>query len=182
MFRDIKEPAVFIETAGFLFPNTLQYRPPKASILGAPLGPPWTGGPQNAEARTTADPAAVSLLDARERRDSARQLLAAGSDPARVRDEQARQARMAAANTFEQVAREWHQTMLAQWQPQTARDILIVSNRTSSRRSGSWPSPRSRHVTSSMPSVRLSGAGHSRSPAGLPQTVRGYSGTRCVAG
>jgi integrase len=67
---------------------------------------------------------AVSLLDARERRDSARQLLAAGSDPARVRDEQVRQARMAAANTFEQVAREWHQTMLAQWQPQTARDIL----------------------------------------------------------
>jgi len=67
---------------------------------------------------------AVSLLDARERRDRARQLLAAGADPARVRDEQARQARMAAANTFEQVAREWHQTMLAQWQPQTARDIL----------------------------------------------------------
>ena len=33
---------------------------------------------------------AVSLLDARERRDSARQLLAAGADPARVRDEQAR--------------------------------------------------------------------------------------------
>lgn len=67
---------------------------------------------------------AVSLLDARERRDSARQLLAAGADPARARDEQARQARMAAANTFEQVAREWHQTMLAQWQPQTARDVL----------------------------------------------------------
>lgn len=64
---------------------------------------------------------AVSLLDARERRDSARQLLAAGADPARVRDEQARQARLAAANTFEQVAREWHQTMLAQWQPDRPR-------------------------------------------------------------
>jgi len=67
---------------------------------------------------------AVSLLDAREKRDSARQLLAADVDPARAREEQARQARMAAANTFEQVAREWHQTMLGQWQPQTARDIL----------------------------------------------------------
>jgi len=67
---------------------------------------------------------AVSLLDAREKRDSARQLLAADVDPARAREEQARQARMAAANTFEQVAREWHHTMLGQWQPQTARDIL----------------------------------------------------------
>ena len=67
---------------------------------------------------------AVSLLDAREKRDSARQLLAADVDPTRAREEQARQARMAAANTFEQVAREWHQTMLGQWQPQTAHDIL----------------------------------------------------------
>lgn len=67
---------------------------------------------------------AVSLADAREKRDSARQLLAAGVNPARAREEQARQARMAVANTFEQVAREWHQTMLGQWQPQTARDIL----------------------------------------------------------
>ena len=67
---------------------------------------------------------AVSLADAREKRDGARQLLAADVDPARAREEQARQARMAAANTFEQVAREWHHTMLGQWQPQTARDIL----------------------------------------------------------
>ncbi len=67
---------------------------------------------------------AVSLLDAREKRDGARQLLAADVDPARAREEQARQARMTAANTFEQVAREWHHTMLGQWQPQTARDIL----------------------------------------------------------
>jgi len=67
---------------------------------------------------------AVSLADARERRDSARQLLASGADPGRVRDEQERQARMAAANTFELVAREWHRTMLPQWQPQTAKDIL----------------------------------------------------------
>ncbi len=67
---------------------------------------------------------AVSLLDAREKRDGARQLLAADVDPARAREEQARQARMTAANTFEQMAREWHHTMLGQWQPQTAHDIL----------------------------------------------------------
>ena len=62
MFRDIKEPAVLIETAGFLMPNTVQYRPPGAIILGgslgASLGLPWTGGPQNAQARTAADPTA----------------------------------------------------------------------------------------------------------------------------
>jgi len=67
---------------------------------------------------------AVSLADARGKRDSARQLMALGIDPGRARDDQERQARMAAENTFEQVAREWHRTMLGQWQPKTASDIL----------------------------------------------------------
>jgi integrase len=66
----------------------------------------------------------VSLADAREKRDSAKQLLAAGADPARAWAEQARQARLQAQNTFEHVARDWHQTMINQWQPQTAGDIL----------------------------------------------------------
>lgn len=67
---------------------------------------------------------AVSLADARSKRDTARQLIAAGGDPARERDERTRQARLLTANTFEKVAREWHRTMLGQWQPQTAHDIL----------------------------------------------------------
>lgn len=67
---------------------------------------------------------AVSLADARAKRDSAKQLLATGTDPARAWDEQARQARLAAQNTFEHVARDWHQTMINKWQPQTAQDIL----------------------------------------------------------
>jgi integrase len=67
---------------------------------------------------------AVSLAVARDKRDGARELLAAGADPGRVRDEQARLARIVAGNTFEKVAREWHRTMLNQWQPQTAKDIL----------------------------------------------------------
>jgi hypothetical protein len=67
---------------------------------------------------------AVSLLDAREKRDSARQLLATGADPGRALAEQARQAHLAAQNTFEHVARDWHRTMINQWQPQTAEDIL----------------------------------------------------------
>jgi hypothetical protein len=47
----------------------------------------------------------VSLNEARDKRDSARQLVAAGTDPAHVRAEQARQARLAEQNTFEHVAR-----------------------------------------------------------------------------
>lgn len=66
----------------------------------------------------------VSLSDAREKRDQARKLIAAGRDPVRDREEAARQARMAAENTFEKVAREWHVAMLRQWQPKTAQDIL----------------------------------------------------------
>lgn len=67
---------------------------------------------------------AVSIGDAREKRDSARQLLVAGTDPARARAEQARQARLAEQNTFEHVARDWHRTMLNKWQPGTADEIL----------------------------------------------------------
>jgi len=67
---------------------------------------------------------AVSLADAREKRDSAKRLLAAGTDPARAWAERARQSRLQAQNTFEHVARDWHKTMINMWQPQTARDIL----------------------------------------------------------
>jgi integrase len=66
----------------------------------------------------------VSLIDAREKRDQARKLIAAGKDPARDRDDAARHARMVAENTFEKIAREWHTAMLGQWQPKTAQDIL----------------------------------------------------------
>ncbi len=66
----------------------------------------------------------VSISDARDKRDSARQLLAAGNDPAHARAEQARQARLAEQNTFEHVARDWHRTMLNKWQPGTAEEIL----------------------------------------------------------
>lgn len=66
----------------------------------------------------------VSLGDAREKRDQARKLIAAGKDPVRDREQMARQARMVAENTFEKIAREWHTAMLRKWQPKTAKDIL----------------------------------------------------------
>jgi hypothetical protein len=63
----------------------------------------------------------VSLVDARAKRDEARQLLATGTDPARARAERERQARLAEQNTFEHVARDWHRTMINKWQPQNRR-------------------------------------------------------------
>lgn len=51
----------------------------------------------------------VSLAEARERRFDARKLLAAGIDPSEARQEQKRTALLNAANTFEAVAREWHE-------------------------------------------------------------------------
>lgn len=49
----------------------------------------------------------VSLLQARERRDAARKLLATGTDPSAAKREEKKARADAAANTFEAVAREW---------------------------------------------------------------------------
>lgn len=50
---------------------------------------------------------AVGVAMARKRRDKARELLAEGVDPGEVKQEEKRVASIAAANTFEVVAREW---------------------------------------------------------------------------
>lgn len=57
----------------------------------------------------------VSLSDARERREQARKLLANGSDPGVIKQTQKRQAKFAAANTFEAVAREWVENRTNDW-------------------------------------------------------------------
>lgn len=53
----------------------------------------------------------TSLKDARERRDQARRDLAAGIDPGVKRKAEKETRAVLAANTFEAVAREWHQTV-----------------------------------------------------------------------
>lgn len=58
---------------------------------------------------------AVSLLKARQRRDKARELLADGIDPSTAKKEGKRADAMAAANTFELVAREFLQTKADAW-------------------------------------------------------------------
>ncbi len=57
----------------------------------------------------------VTLADARERRDQAKKLLAAGQDPGHVKKNTRRQAIINSANTFEKVAREWHENQKGKW-------------------------------------------------------------------
>jgi len=66
----------------------------------------------------------VSLADARERRIQARKALAAGNDPSQIKQEAKRLTIFNHDNTFEAVAREWHEGRLAKWQPEHAKKIL----------------------------------------------------------
>ncbi len=66
----------------------------------------------------------ISLLDARERREAARKLLAQGTDPGQAKQERKRQTALNANNTFEVVGREWHEHQKARWSQGHAKDIL----------------------------------------------------------
>jgi len=59
---------------------------------------------------------AISLADARERRDNARKQLAHGIDPGAVRKAQ-KQAQTEETETFEVIAREWHDKFKSNWTP-----------------------------------------------------------------
>ena len=66
----------------------------------------------------------VPLARAREKRDEARQLLADGLDPAEAKQEAKRAAKVAQANSFEAVAREWHRRKSEKWAKSTADKTL----------------------------------------------------------
>lgn len=55
---------------------------------------------------------AVSLKDARERRDEARRLLAKGIDPSAYKRQQQEARRIAERDSFQNIAREWHTTRM----------------------------------------------------------------------
>lgn len=71
----------------------------------------------------------VSLTDAREARDKAKKLLAAGEDPAHIKQSQKHVAMQEAANTFESVAREWHDKTKVKLVPKTAARRLSLLER-----------------------------------------------------
>ena len=66
----------------------------------------------------------VSLGDARERRAQARKALAAGNDPGEVKKEAKRLASIKSENTFEAVAREWHEQQKHKWVPHYSTCVL----------------------------------------------------------
>jgi len=66
----------------------------------------------------------VSLSEARDRRTQARKALAAGNDPAEVKKAAKRLGVEKSHNTFESIAREWHQNRLETWNPEHAAKIL----------------------------------------------------------
>lgn len=57
----------------------------------------------------------VSLEEAREKRNRARKLLADGKDPGAMKKQEKLIAKIAYENTFENIAREWHETKRAAW-------------------------------------------------------------------
>ena len=67
----------------------------------------------------------ISLADARQRREEARELIAKGIDPRAVKKEQ-EAAMLREQETFEVVAREWHNQFSPQWAPRTAEAILAM--------------------------------------------------------
>jgi len=67
---------------------------------------------------------AVGLAESRRKRADAKKQIADSIDPAQARRIEKSISATAAANTFEAVARMWHQNKLEQWQPNTAANIL----------------------------------------------------------
>jgi integrase len=63
----------------------------------------------------------VTLAKARQRREKARELLADGIDPSSAKRAEKVATRVAAANTFEAVAREFHATQASGWSPHYAK-------------------------------------------------------------
>ncbi|WP_186057675.1 tyrosine-type recombinase/integrase [Burkholderia gladioli] len=67
---------------------------------------------------------AVTLAAARKKRDDAREQIAAGSDPGEAKKEAKRAAEIAAANSFEAVAREWFDSQHPGWTDSYAKKVL----------------------------------------------------------
>ena len=71
---------------------------------------------------------AVSLADARAGRDEAKRRLTAGIDPSQARKEERRVAKFSAGNTFEALAREWHENQRDGWTPGYAKHVMVRLN------------------------------------------------------
>ncbi len=66
----------------------------------------------------------VSLQEAREKRDDTKRLLDAGKDPSHVKKEKKRQTLERHKNTFEVIAREWHESQLNRWSTNHGLNVM----------------------------------------------------------
>jgi hypothetical protein len=66
----------------------------------------------------------LTLKDARAIRDDKKRLLRDGKDPSIEAKREALAARLSAVNTFELLAREWHECQSPRWKPVHARDVI----------------------------------------------------------
>ncbi|WP_370548258.1 tyrosine-type recombinase/integrase [Edwardsiella tarda] len=66
----------------------------------------------------------VTLADARVKREDAKRVLATGGDPGQEKQEEKRAKVMAVTNSFEKLAREWHEHKRPTWSKGYADDIL----------------------------------------------------------
>lgn len=66
----------------------------------------------------------ISLADARQKRDAARKLLAAGSDPGEVKKAEKLAQKLSFDNTFDAIAREWHKQKADRWSPRYRDEII----------------------------------------------------------
>ena len=66
----------------------------------------------------------ITLVDARKKRDEARELLRAGIDPALNKQQKKHFAALSAENTFEAVAKEWHENNKGRWSKNYAENTL----------------------------------------------------------
>lgn len=66
----------------------------------------------------------VSLAEARDKRDAAKKVLAAGNDPGEVKKAEKIAQKLSFENTFESIAREWHQTKADRWSLRYRDEII----------------------------------------------------------
>ncbi len=67
---------------------------------------------------------AIRLSDARERRKEARDMIAEGLDPSQAKKQEKRMVGIKIQNSFESIAREWHDNHKHTWTERHAKDIL----------------------------------------------------------
>lgn len=68
----------------------------------------------------------VKLAEARTKRDEAKKLISSGTDPIAARREEERQKKIRAGNSFEAIAREWHEQQRGRWTDDTAGRAIAL--------------------------------------------------------